>query len=129
MRTLDEELRNPKSFLSACVLLLLAEAEGYGYELSERLREFGFDIEDPSHLYRVLRSLEAMHLVTSTWATPGGRPARRVYRITATGRASLARCAGVLDELRERLTAYVDRFERTALSSKTGGTSRPSRNG
>jgi PadR family transcriptional regulator, regulatory protein PadR len=60
----------------------------------------GFDIIDASGLgagtvYPILRRLEEERLVTSTWeratqARAEGRPPRRNYQITATGRKALA---------------------------------------
>ena len=42
-------------------------------------------------LYPVLRALEQDGLVTSEWETADSGPARKVYRITAGGRAELNR--------------------------------------
>ena len=61
---------------------------------------FGFDIMEVTGLpsgtiYPALRRLEAQDLVTSDWekdlrARKEGRPRRRYYQITATGRQQLA---------------------------------------
>ena len=61
---------------------------------------FGFDIMDVTGLpsgtiYPALRRLEALELVSSDWekdlkARKEGRPRRRYYEITATGRHQLA---------------------------------------
>jgi PadR family transcriptional regulator PadR len=61
---------------------------------------FGFDIMDVTALpsgtiYPALRRLEALELVCSDWekdakARKEGRPRRRYYEITATGRQQLA---------------------------------------
>lgn len=79
-------------FLEPCLLLLLHCNEGHGYELVDRLKQFGFaqDPMDLSTIYRVLRSLEARGLVVSRWDTEGGGPARRLYRITDEGDQFLA---------------------------------------
>jgi PadR family transcriptional regulator PadR len=63
-------------------------------------RRFGFDIMDVTGLpsgtiYPALRRLEALELVSSDWekdlkARKEGRPRRRYYEITATGRQQLA---------------------------------------
>jgi poly-beta-hydroxybutyrate-responsive repressor len=79
-------------------MLILHCGEAYGYELLDKLGEFGFD-ESPADLstvYRVLRHLEEQELVVSRWDTEGGGPARRLYQITAAGDEFLARWVGGL---------------------------------
>lgn len=107
---LKEDLRRPKGFLPACLLLLLAEEPGHGYELADRLAAFAIDVSDPSHVYRALRAMELEDLVASTWTTGEPGPARRVYRITPEGEAALADCAAALDELGANLDFYLSRF-------------------
>ncbi len=70
-------------------LLILREENSYGYELMERVREFGFEQINPGILYRTLRQMENEGLGKSTWETSGDGPARRVYAITAYGEESL----------------------------------------
>lgn len=75
-------------------LILRAVGAGYGY---------GFDIMDATGLasgtvYPALRRLEKAGLLESAWeeseaAHRGGRPQRRMYRLTAEGDASLAEAA------------------------------------
>lgn len=62
-------------------------------------KRFGFDIMDATQLpsgtvYPALRRLEAMGLVGSSWEDDGrarrdGRPRRRNYQLTKTGREQL----------------------------------------
>jgi len=79
-------------FLESCLLVLLLRKPGYGYSLTEGLREFGFHTEqlDVSIIYRALRDLEAAALVSDTWDNKSLGPPRRVYTITPAGRAALA---------------------------------------
>lgn len=107
---LSEDLRRPKGFLPGCLLLLLAEEPGYGYELADRLAAFHIDVTDPSHVYRALRTMEIEALVASTWATRQPGPARRVYRITDEGRMALEDCAAALDQLGASVEHYLRRF-------------------
>lgn len=39
----EGEIAHPRALISPCLLLLLAEAPGHGYELMERLKPLGFD--------------------------------------------------------------------------------------
>jgi DNA-binding PadR family transcriptional regulator len=93
--------------------ILQALAQGYGY---------GFDIMDVTGLpsgtvYPALRRLEAAGFVESKWedeaaARKDQRPARKYYKLTATGKAALAeaisryrRLEGTLAKKPKRSTA------------------------
>ena len=83
--------RRPQDLVDGCVLLLLAERRGHGYELHERFCALlpAWTVT-PGTLYRALRRLEASRLVLSVQeATQIRGPARRVYEITARGHAAL----------------------------------------
>ena len=74
------------------ILGLLAEEPLYGYELLERFRArgMGFWVEVArASVYQALRRLEARGLVSGRLQEGSEGPDRRVYRISATGRARL----------------------------------------
>jgi DNA-binding PadR family transcriptional regulator len=79
------ELRRGAVILA--VLSQLAD-EHYGYSLRERLAEKGMPIPEGT-LYPLMRRLESMGLLTSTWQVVESRP-RRYYRTSPAG-ASLLR--------------------------------------
>ena len=54
----EGDVAHPRALLAPCLLLLLAEAPGHGYELMERLKPLGFDWGGPGPIYRELRALE-----------------------------------------------------------------------
>lgn len=59
------------------VLLLLAESDGY--ELSERLRDFGLDSDGPGSVYAEVPNLQSERLAESELGIPAGAPPPRVY--------------------------------------------------
>jgi PadR family transcriptional regulator PadR len=79
----------PKSWMTPVVLVILREESSYGYELAERLKEFGFETMNPGTLYRTLRQMENEGFCKSEWETSKGGPARLIYSITAAGEAHL----------------------------------------
>ena len=86
-----------RGVLEMLVLQLLADRPGHGYELIVRLRESGglLDVKEGT-LYPILYRLQEEGCITSAWnspdqARPQGRVPRRVYSITETGQAVLAR--------------------------------------
>lgn len=102
----------PKNFARPCLLLLLAESPAHGYELLDRLRPFGFELNDPASVYKSLRHLEQEGLVTSEWELSTRGPARRVYSLTVDGRDLLEAWAFTLEQHREILGQFLGRHER-----------------
>src|SRR5437762_14343504 len=100
----------PKNFARPCLLLLLAESSAHGYELIDRMRPFGFEINDPASIYKSLRQMETEGLVTSTWELSSRGPARRVYELTSDGRDLLESWAMTLDLNRAILGRFLDRY-------------------
>jgi PadR family transcriptional regulator len=80
----------PTNWLTPVALVILREESSYGYELMERLEEFGFAEINPGTLYKTLRQMENEGLCESEWETSEGGPARRMYAITDAGESYLA---------------------------------------
>lgn len=97
-------------FGEAGLLVLLGDGPTHGYELIERLPEvLGEDRVDVGNLYRALRALEEDGLVTSEWSADLPGPTKRTYTLTDDGRALLDSWLRAAEELREDLTAFLDR--------------------
>lgn len=81
------------AFVTPLVLALLAEQEGYGYDLIRRVRESSSGALQWSEgmLYPVLHRLEMRGLVSSGWQTAETGRRRRCYSVTPQGRAELVR--------------------------------------
>ncbi|MGH8900832.1 MAG: helix-turn-helix transcriptional regulator [Egibacteraceae bacterium] len=109
-----------KNFLRACLLLLLREQPGHGYDLVERLKDFGFD-KDPGGVYRALRSLERDGLLHSAWETSPAGPARRGYELTWEGEQVLAAWSERLADSRAILDKYLSRYQSTHARVPQGG--------
>ncbi len=100
-------LRSPPTLMAPCLLLLLGECPGHGYELVVRLRDFGFSETTAGGVYRELRRLEEAGLIISSWqATQVRGPARRVYELTSSGDDALRTCAESADHLSRTLQGY-----------------------
>ncbi len=100
----------PKNFLRPCLLLLLLEGPAHGYDLLEKLKDFGFHNSDPGGVYRTLRGLERDGLVHSAWQTSSAGPARRTYTIAREGEDQLHAWAQVVDDARSSLEQFLDRY-------------------
>jgi PadR family transcriptional regulator, regulatory protein PadR len=98
-------------FVEPVVLLLLKKkGHSYGYDLAGDLQEHALtDAEiERAALYRTLRQLEMNGNVASEWETDGSGPARRVYRLTATGERHLVEWATVLDHVSKSMAHFVE---------------------
>lgn len=100
----------PKNFLRPCLLLLLQESPAHGYDLLERLRQFGIE-RDAGGLYRTLRALEHEGLVSSSWEASFTGPDRRTYELTALGARRLESWATALRETHLVLSGFLERHE------------------
>jgi PadR family transcriptional regulator PadR len=79
-----------KGVLTLVLLRLLAERESYGYELVSRVHALGLvDVRDGS-IYPALGRLEREGLVSSRLVPSSAGPARKYYRLSRSGQASLA---------------------------------------
>ena len=88
------------ALLDGCVLSLLAEADAYGYVLTQRVKsELGVS---ESTLYPVMRRLQTDGCLTVYDMPHNGRN-RRYYKITARGLARYEECADEWSAFKQRV--------------------------
>ncbi len=100
-------------FLEPCLLLLLCQEPAHGYELIQKLCDFGFEPEtqDPGHIYRHLRRMEKEGMVTSRWETSESGPARRLYQVTGEGNDLLEAWSKTIQGNIEILQRFLQRYD------------------
>jgi PadR family transcriptional regulator PadR len=76
--------------LQYCVLALLASEERYGFDLVRALADVDGMVTSEGTIYPLLSRLRRDGLVESSWRESSTGPPRRYYRLTETGRSSLA---------------------------------------
>lgn len=110
----------PRNWLVPVSLVTLREESTHGYELMERLTEFGFEELNPGTLYRTLRQMEEEGLCESEWETSdGGGPACRVYSVTDSGEAHLDSWAQACERYQGVLDAFSLAYARRGAPSRT----------
>ena len=79
-----------KGHLDGLILAVVAAEPAHGYAVIEELkrRSGGAFTLPEGTVYPALHRLEAAGLLSSSWASAGGRR-RRVYRVTASGKRRL----------------------------------------
>ena len=95
-----------KNWLVPILLLMLRQWSSYGYELMEKMSTFGLAAMNPGTFYRTLRQMEKDGMVSSSWDTSEGGPARRVYSITDAGEAYLNYWAESLDQYQRMMDTF-----------------------
>jgi PadR family transcriptional regulator PadR len=103
----------PKGFLHPCLLLLLKEQPGYGYDLVARLAKLGID-DDSAAVYRALRALEQQQAVSSYWHRSATGPARHMYRLTPAGDERLHTAVEAAAEMHRAIQRYFGRYAAAA---------------
>src|SRR5438105_1154305 len=79
-----------KGVLTLLLLQLLAERESYGYEVVQRLHEYGLTGVLEGTVYPALTRLEREKRLTSRLVASPSGPARKYYRLTPAGHEALA---------------------------------------
>lgn len=96
-----------KNWLVPVVLLMLRQWSSYGYELMEKMAEFGMRVMNAGSFYRTLRQMEKDGLVNSTWDTSEAGPAKRRYSITEAGDAYLKFWTQSLDHYQKMMNSFL----------------------
>ncbi len=105
--------RGLNRYTEACLLLLLAERPGHGYELADRLADvFPLDglAPDLSSIYRVITELEDQGAVRSRW-TAGAGGGKKTCELTEDGWALLRFWEERFHAEQRGLIRFFDRFE------------------
>jgi PadR family transcriptional regulator, regulatory protein PadR len=79
-----------KGILDGCLLAIINGKECYGYEMAERLSEYGFGAISEGTIYPLLMRMQREGLVTSVRRDSTAGPKRKYYSLTEDGRKALA---------------------------------------
>lgn len=98
-----------KGVLDLAVLSVLAEEDGYGYDVVRRLRGCGLDDVGDASVYGTLRRLFAAGALTSYVVPSEEGPHRKYYGINQHGRSMLVEQAAVWRGFSTTMSDLVDR--------------------
>ena len=97
---------NLDKLIQPAILTVLAEQELHGYKIAHVIsvmQAFQGQKPDITGIYRSLKSMESRGLVVSSWETSESGPAKRFYKLTATGVECLNRWIETLAEYRQNI--------------------------
>lgn len=78
-----------KGTLEGCILKVISHCETYGYEISEKLREYGFSDISEGTIYPLLLRLEKNGLITAQYRQSPVGPKRKYFSISPKGREEM----------------------------------------
>jgi poly-beta-hydroxybutyrate-responsive repressor len=110
----------PKNYLMAWLLVMLAEKNLHGYEITKELNEKFEVITDAGTVYRALRQLERDGSIRSWWNPTEQGPPRRVYALTPQGGAALRRWSEALEQYRSNLETFFTLYQRRQAYPSSG---------
>jgi len=78
-----------KGILEGCILKIISRNETYGYEIAQKLLEYGFSPIAEGTIYPVLLRLEKNDLICAQYRESSCGPKRKYFSITASGKKEL----------------------------------------
>ena len=100
-----------KGTLEGCVLKVISMNETYGYEISQKLLEHGFQGISEGTIYPLLLRMEKNGLIEAEYKSSVCGPKRKYFTVTDRGRRELE---GFLESFREMEAAVNHLFGREA---------------
>lgn len=79
-----------KGVISGCMLAVIAQGETYGYEISQKLNNYGFGTIAEGTIYPVLLRLEKNDFIAASYRPSELGSKRKYYAITERGESELA---------------------------------------
>lgn len=88
-----------KGILENCILKIIKDKKCYGYEISEKLSEYGFDNISEGTIYPLLLRLEKNNLIDKEYVSSTTGPKRKYFFLTKLGEEELEQFFINWDEL------------------------------
>nr|WP_284703726.1 PadR family transcriptional regulator [Clostridium swellfunianum] len=92
-----------KGLLEGCILRIIDKNETYGYQVCEKLIQYGFREITEGSVYPILIRLEKKHLIYSVMKPSPLGPMRKYYYLENAGRTELNEFISVWGEIKENI--------------------------
>ena len=109
-----------KRWQSAFILLIIAEAPTHGYEIAQKMDDFGCLIKTTGQMggmYRLLSDLEEEGHIIADWETEKPGPAKKIYKVTQKGLNQLKELDTNFEELKQTITSFQKRVRKLKVSN------------
>lgn len=97
-----------KGTLEGCVLAAINQSELYGYEISEKLRQYGFGKIAEGTIYPLLLRMEKNEWILATFRESEVGPKRKYYRLSEQGKVELQAFITHYQEMNQAVTALLE---------------------
>ncbi len=84
-----QETQMLKGILQGCILVIMSDAEMYGYKIVESLKDYGFTDINEATVYPILTRLEKQGLLHFDKRPSELGPPRKYYSLTTEGKEEL----------------------------------------
>ncbi|KLO21409.1 PadR family transcriptional regulator [Marinitoga sp. 1197] len=104
-----------RGWIESFVLLIIAENPVHGYEIANKLSDFGVilnGIGQMGNLYRTLAKLEEMGLVKTDWDITESGPSKKIYKITKDGLEFLKNSKIEFEEFKHIIDVFIKRVSK-----------------
>lgn len=92
-----------KGLLEGCILKIIDRNETYGYEVCEKLMQYGFKEITEGSVYPILIRLEKKHLIYSIMKPSPLGPMRKYYYLENAGRNELNEFINEWGQIKENI--------------------------
>ncbi len=97
-----------KGLLEGCILKIVGDHETYGYEVCEKLENYGFEEISEGSVYPILVRLEKRKLLHSKMKKSPFGPMRKYYFITEDGEEQLKRFISSWNKIKENVESVLE---------------------
>ncbi len=97
--------------LEGCVLAVISKGEVYGYELSEKLKEFGLEDVSEGSIYPILLRLQKANLIQGEIRSSPSGPKRKYYTLTKNGQHALLQFINEWESLKKPVDSLLKKGE------------------
>ena len=98
-----------KGTLEGCILKVISQSETYGYEISEKLREYGFSDISEGTIYPLLLRLEKNELITAQYKQSPVGPKRKYFSLSEKGKEEMEAFYSSWQELSDAINSLFER--------------------
>ena len=102
-----QETQMLKGILQGCILVILSDAEMYGYKIVESLKSYGFSDINEATVYPILTRLEKQELLRFDKRPSELGPPRKYYSITETGKKELNLFIQSWEEISDKVNTII----------------------
>lgn len=88
-----------KGVLEGCILSIIEKYEVYGYEISQKLKDYGFGNISEGTIYPILLRLEKNGLIQGTFRESNSGPKRKYFNLSSQGVKSVEEFKGNWEEI------------------------------